>query len=98
MKVTAYIVQCCGKLKHDNEVYGVIYKPDMYDTYNSLLTVDAEKSQIHYCVDCYHSRVIDYVPTVVRRKNNEDKYQEKLKEMAYVFKKSLFNINELTIL
>lgn len=95
MKVIAYETNCCCSLKKEDDVYGVLFIPDLFDTYNSFKTVNPDKATVHYCVQCYSERVTDLAGRHVRRKNNEAEYQNKLKEFAYIFKKSLFSIREL---
>lgn len=92
MKVIAYITNCCNKLKPEDEVFGVKSSPNIFDIELSISTVSPEKSNIHYCIECYNVRVIDCCKRTIHRKNNEEAYQEKLKELTYVFKKSLFII------
>lgn len=95
MKVQAYLTSCCNQLKDEDNVYGVIQTPDLFDIYKSYTTVKPAKSNIHYCVDCYNTMVVEATQKLVRRKNNEENYQEKLREMSYVFKKSLFSRTNL---
>lgn len=112
MKVTAYLTNCCNCLKDEDSVKGVIYTKDMFDNSNSFITVKPELSQIHYCVQCYTTHVTEaakyWLYKEVEVKENGHTYirkvkcstaenNSKLKELAFIFKKTLFNINELTI-
>jgi pyruvate formate-lyase activating enzyme-like uncharacterized protein len=69
----------------------------MFDTYKSFTTVIPEKSTVHFCTECYNDRVIVPAQNMYSRKNNEKKYQEKIRELAYAFKKSLYTSNSLDI-
>jgi len=97
MIVKACITNCCGLLKSMNEVYGIVHTPVLFnqDREKEFKTVDAEKTNIHYCVECYQIRVIQAAGATVKRKNNEDKYQLALKELAYHFKKMLFDRQQI---
>lgn len=87
MIVTACLTNCCGKVKPLNEVYGIIHVPDIFNEEESFKTVDAHKTQIHFCVECYTKDVVDKANSLCYRRNNEDKYQQKLKELTYLFKR-----------
>lgn len=95
MIITAYKVDCCGNIVDKENAYGVIHKPDMFDADNSFPTVDPDKSQTHYCVNCYTERVVEAAKYWGNRKTTTEERDKKRKELAYVFKKSLFSKNIL---
>lgn len=90
MKVQAFKTDCCKQLKEADSVYGVIFKPDLFDSEKSYITVPADKAQKHYCVDCYLNNVINPAELVAPKKKNADKNAESVKQYAYAFKKHLF--------
>lgn len=91
MIIKGYKAECCGRIFDKHGVFGVSAEKDMFDLYSSFKTIHIDKATVHYCVECYSEKVVMATQRLIRRKDNEGNYQAKLKEMAYVFKKSLFS-------
>ena len=88
MKITGFLVQCCNRILNEDEVYGIITNPNMFNVLESLKTVPANNSQVHFCNECYQQQVIKQADLIVYKKNNVEGWTNKVKELAYLFKKS----------
>lgn len=90
MKVDAYLVECCGKIKTKQNVIGVSMQQGMFEnideSYKTIM--NPEKADVHYCLECYSNLVIDAANRFVDRKKDEAAYQEKVKELSYSLRKS----------
>lgn len=87
MLVTACLTNCCGKVKPLSEVFGIIHQPDLFDEENSFKSVAPEKTNIHFCVECYTHSVTDRISSLFSRKHNVQERDKKIKELAYLFKR-----------
>lgn len=88
-KVNAYICNKCDKIHEEDNVMGISLIEDMFDKFKSFLSVSPEKSEIHFCYDCYNLCVTVPVSRVADRAKDEEGYKLALTELMYAFKKSI---------
>jgi hypothetical protein len=92
MKVTAFITDCCGKLCKEKDVVGMSTQIDLVDKFESFKTIpNANKADVHYCVQCYTKYVTDVVAQITDRTKNEADYIYYMKVHAHSFKMMVFN-------
>lgn len=91
MKVTAYRTDCCGQLKEETEVVGIVSTEDMFDKEQSYPSdfKHPEKCAIHCCLDCYRQKVLIPASHVVDRRVNEREYELKIKELWYALRQTI---------
>lgn len=93
MLVKAVKTNCCGKVIDIEDANGLIHTPNILDILDSFTTVNPEKTQVHFCIDCYMNRVNEPANRIVDKTKDMEGFKEKLRELTYIFKKSLFKIN-----
>lgn len=72
-------------------MFGVIDTNDIFgDYFRYELTITPNKSEVHYCMDCYHRRVIDAANACVNRKKNEQGWLVKKRDYEVIFSQLLF--------
>jgi len=86
MKVTAYLCDCCGSIKIDDEIVGINPVEDMFDKQLSFpITHKLDKTNVHGCHACYRE-IVDIPASAISRKKNEDAWKAKVKELSYMFR------------
>lgn len=91
MKITGYLTQCCGKIKNEDEVHGIISKPNMFNEISSLKHTKPEESQVHYCTECYTVRVTDVADNMHNKHKFFDRWKNAMEEYRYLFFLSCMN-------
>lgn len=84
MKTLAYRCDICNKLCEEYQIKGVLNQPDLFSFLDSFPLVNAEKTNFHYCNNCYHERVENPV-TLDKGRNNEDQLRANL---HYILRKN----------
>jgi hypothetical protein len=88
-RVKAYGCDMCGKLQHEDIIVGVENQEDMFDRLKSFKTImNPDKTQAHYCHECYETQVLFPARSMVNRKNDEQGYINKLNELQYNLRKT----------
>jgi hypothetical protein len=86
MKVEAYRCDCCGYVKEESEMTGIMPVEDMFDRMKSFpICTNPTKTTVHFCLSCYQRNVIEKVRTVDRKKD-ERLYELKLNELQYALR------------
>jgi hypothetical protein len=101
-KIEAYKCDACGLICTADETNGLSMTQDMFDEFKSYpLTPTPDKADIHFCLECYRLRVINFLPSEKERRANEYDYQVKKDNLTLAFKKSIvyaFNHNKTAAL
>lgn len=88
MKAEAYRCDVCLTLVHAEDAVGVRPVEDLFDRVKSFPTVlNPAKADIHYCLQCYRSKVIDAAIATVNRKRDEEGYKQQLAVLGYNLRK-----------
>jgi len=98
MKIEAYKVDCCGRICVFEDCLGILESQDMFEPFRSFPSCPPDKAKIHFCMDCYNVRVTIPISHIDRAKN-EDEYQNKMKELTYILRKSVvyqYNKKQMT--
>lgn len=86
-KVNAYRCNYCGQIKEEKSITGILPTEDLFDKLNGYpITNKLDKTEVHFCTDCYNAAVLRVAAVAIDRKRFEDLYKEKLKELSYSFK------------
>lgn len=86
-KVAAFICDYKNHLVSEEKAVGINPVEDLFDKVASYPTVmNPNKAKIHYCVECYNTDVIMRVRKLADRKDGEDLYKTKLKELAFALR------------
>jgi hypothetical protein len=91
MKVTAYRVDCCGLLKEEAEVVGIIPTEDLFDKEKSYPSNfnHPEKCTVHCCLDCYREKVLIPASHVTDRRKDERGYELKIQELWFSLRQTI---------
>lgn len=83
-KVSAYQCDYKNHLVPEKSIVGVNPMEDMFDKQASFPTVfNPERTNIHYCLDCYKAHVLIPAANMVDRKKDERGYELKIKELGF---------------
>lgn len=84
---------CCHQIKDaDKEVFASIVPiEDMFEPSNSFPSdMNTNRSNIHYCYECYRESVLIPAQNMADRKKDEQGYLRILEELKTVFRKTVF--------
>jgi hypothetical protein len=85
MKTEAYVCDFCNHLKFSAEVVGIVAQEDLFNKMDSFPVVPhSERAHIHLCTTCYNTYVVWPAEREVNRKQDEQGYALKLKELSYL--------------
>jgi len=95
-KVEAYQCDACGDICRADEISGLSTREDLFDAFHSYpLTSTPDKADVHFCLECYRRRVINFLPSEKERRANEYDYQVKKDNLTLAFKRSvIFNASK----
>ena len=85
-KVTAYICDYGNHLMQENAIMGVNPIEDMFNRLESYPSIVATRTDVHVCTECYKKVVLTPAQNMVDRRNNEEAYKAKVKELGYGFR------------
>lgn len=87
--VTAYICDYRGHLVHEDKAVGITMTEDLFDKLLSYPTImNPKKAFCHYCTDCYKKDVLRRAAKEETRKDSEDAYKLKIKELSFSLRNS----------
>ena len=90
-KVNAYQCDFCGVVKTEEHCNGISSVQNAFDPLESNKVCECEKSEVHFCLECYREQVLVATENMCFRKRfDEDNRQKVLKEMTYAFKQAIF--------
>lgn len=83
-KVQAYQCDFKNHLVIEKYIMGIDPVEDLFDRQASFPTVfHPERTNVHYCLDCYREHVLIPASNMVDRKKDERGYELKVKELGY---------------
>lgn len=90
-KVEAYRCDKCKQIKSIDEIVGIHGIEDMFDALKSFPVENKKPGLciVHLCTRCYEENVFRAANALVARKNDEQKWQNTVDELAYVLRKTL---------
>jgi len=87
MKTEAYICDKCGGIFREEEIQGFLPTVDMFDPSKSYpVTYQPDKTDFHFCLECYRVNVINPVENHTNRAKDEAGRNAYLKQVSYAFK------------
>jgi hypothetical protein len=91
MKVEAYKCDSCKVIYDDiEEIVGILPQPDLFDEMEGYKSTHLlAKTKVHYCLECWRTKVLIPAGNMADRKKDEETYKKLLKELAYIFKKGV---------
>jgi hypothetical protein len=87
MKIKAFRVNCCGLIVDEDSCTGLICNNTIFGV--EYKTVNPEKSDCHFCVNCYNNIVV-VVDRIVDKRKNQKLWREKYEEYMLSFKKNVY--------
>jgi hypothetical protein len=96
MKVEAYKCDKCKDIVERHDIVGFDGKHDLFDHLNSFSIMDKhpEKTNYHYCLECYRVNVLIPAENRVPKRNTQatdDAFRAICRELGYLLKLSIFN-------
>lgn len=94
MKVEAYRCDYCDIVQTHDYCMGVSPVQDAFDVLESNKSVQPEKAEVHFCLECYRLHVLNPASVQTHRSKGdagEREYQKRIKELSYVFKQFIFS-------
>ena len=85
-KVVAYICDYGNHLMPENAIMGINPVEDMFDKLSNYPSIAAHKTDVHVCTECYKTVVLTPAQNLVDRRNNEEGYKAKVRELGYGFR------------
>jgi hypothetical protein len=87
MKTEAYVCDFCQELRYSAEVTGIMAQEDLFSKLDGYPIIPhADRALIHLCNTCYNLHVVAAAERTANRKQNEEGYKLKLKELSYLVK------------
>lgn len=91
MQVEAYQCDFCKSILIAEQITGITNQPDLFETNRSFPSVKPEKTNFHFCLDCYRANVELHVKNKMNFREGE-KYSEEREKLKFQLHNDFFFI------